>query len=138
LRYESSVKEGFIRITFALEGDLPSLVRPVAVRFERAIEPTASVKDAIERLGIPHTEVGAIELDGSFVGFDRGVTAGSLVRVWPTGAPGIPSEAQLGPPHDGWAPRFMLDVHLGTLARRLRLLGFDATYDRHLDDPALA
>jgi hypothetical protein len=35
-------------------------------------------------------------------------------------------------------PRFLLDVHLGTLARRLRVLGVDAAGDRALADPALA
>jgi uncharacterized protein with PIN domain len=34
-------------------------------------------------------------------------------------------------------PRFLLDVHLGTLSRRLRLLGLDAAYHNDMDDPAL-
>ena len=33
--------------------------------------------------------------------------------------------------------RFVLDVHLGTLARRLRLVGVDAAYANDLDDDAL-
>jgi uncharacterized protein with PIN domain len=33
--------------------------------------------------------------------------------------------------------RFLLDVHLGALARRLRLVGIDAAYHRHADDDAL-
>ena len=32
---------------------------------------------------------------------------------------------------------FVLDVHLGTLARRLRLVGVDAAYANDLDDDAL-
>jgi uncharacterized protein len=32
------------------------------------------------------------------------------------------------------APRFICDVHLGTLARRLRLLGFDTIYRNDLED----
>src|SRR5262249_47504754 len=35
------------------------------------------------------------------------------------------------------AARFLLDVHLGTLARRLRLAGVDAAYANNLDDDAL-
>src|SRR5438128_2477471 len=35
------------------------------------------------------------------------------------------------------APRFVLDVHLGTLARRLRLLGIDTAYANDRDDDAL-
>jgi uncharacterized protein with PIN domain len=34
-------------------------------------------------------------------------------------------------------PRFLLDVHLGRLARRLRVLGLDTAYDRTADDAAL-
>jgi uncharacterized protein len=35
-------------------------------------------------------------------------------------------------------PRFVADVHLGRLARYLRLLGFDTLYDNDLDDAGLA
>ena len=33
--------------------------------------------------------------------------------------------------------RFLLDVHLGALARRLRLLGIDTAYDKYADDDHL-
>lgn len=143
------MKDGFIRVTFSLEDDLASLVRARGGRgveaarrdppdrVERAIEPTASVKDAIERLGIPHTEVLAIAVNGAFVGFERGLAEGDHVRVFSQSS-SVPREARLGPSYEGWEPRFVLDVHLGTLARRLRLLGFDAVYERHLGDPELS
>ncbi|PGH52013.1 hypothetical protein CRI70_03935 [Streptomyces sp. Ru87] len=38
---------------------------------------------------------------------------------------------------DGWPPRFLLDVHLGGLARRMRLVGLDTAYRNDLDDPVL-
>lgn len=34
-------------------------------------------------------------------------------------------------------PRLLLDVHLGALARRLRLLGVDTAYGNGADDDAL-
>ncbi len=34
-------------------------------------------------------------------------------------------------------PSFILDVHLGKLARYLRLLGFDVAYANHWDDPEI-
>jgi uncharacterized protein with PIN domain len=34
-------------------------------------------------------------------------------------------------------PKFLLDAHLGRLARYLRMLGFDAAFDPALDDPEL-
>ncbi len=33
--------------------------------------------------------------------------------------------------------KFILDVHLGKLARRLRMLGFDALYENDYDDPQI-
>lgn len=161
------MKGASIVVRFWLEGDLASLVRPPASSrararlegaapaahgprdegvstlraegrpIERALEPTASVKDAIERLGIPHTEVLGIEVNGRFVGFGRRLAAGDEVRVFSQSAV-VPRGARLGPSYEGWEPRFVLDVHLGTLARRLRLLGFDSVYDRRLGDPELA
>lgn len=36
------------------------------------------------------------------------------------------------------APRFVADHMLGSLARWLRIMGYDAVYDKSLDDPAIA
>jgi uncharacterized protein with PIN domain len=38
---------------------------------------------------------------------------------------------------DNGRPRFMLDAMLGSLARWLRLLGYDTAYETHIDDAAL-
>lgn len=49
-----------------------------------------------------------------------------------------PVRLQLCPPTVGAEPiRFILDVHLGKLARWLRLLGFDTFYRNDLDDPEI-
>ncbi|MBC7172434.1 MAG: MoaD/ThiS family protein [Polyangiaceae bacterium] len=134
------MRDSDVEVRFVLEDDLPSLVRDGTGErcFERMIERGASVKDAIERLGIPHTEVLAIAVNGVFVGFDRGVQAGDAVEVFSQSSARAPDPVRLGPSFAGWVPRFVLDVHLGTLARRLRLLGFDSVYQRDLDDPELA
>ena len=34
-------------------------------------------------------------------------------------------------------PRFIADTNVGRLAKWLRILGYDVTFDPHLDDPAL-
>ncbi|MBI3616683.1 MAG: hypothetical protein HY210_00435 [Candidatus Omnitrophica bacterium] len=34
-------------------------------------------------------------------------------------------------------PKFVLDVHLGKLARHLRLLGFDVIYEKTMEDAAI-
>lgn len=96
-----------------------------------------SVKDAIEACGIPHTEVDIILIDGVSVDFSHLLTDGAQVDVYPYDAP-----PQMEPlihlcPSLERDASFILDVHLGKLARRLRLLGFDCRYSNDCDDPEL-
>lgn len=84
----------------------------------------------VESLGIPLTEVGALVVDGREVPPSHIPASGERVEVRavqrPQQVPGAPL-------------RFLLDVHLGTLARRLRLLGVDTAYEStDIGDPALA
>ncbi len=97
-----------------------------------------SVKDLVESIGIPHPEIGLLLVDGVAVGFDHLLTGGERVAVYPPFCQLVPDDdADLWP-----APveprRFVLDVHLGTLARRLRLLGFDSWYRTDAGDTQLA
>lgn len=98
---------------------------------------TPSVKDLIEALGVPHTEVDLILVDGKSVGFDYLLRGGERVAVYPVFERlDISSLVRLRP-QPLRIPRFVLDVHLGKLARYLRLLGFDALYRNDLDDPTI-
>jgi uncharacterized protein with PIN domain len=92
---------------------------------------TSSLGHLVESLGVPLTEVGALRADGAEVPAGHVPAAGEHVQVAAVARPQpLPGE---GP------PRFLLDVHLGTLARRLRLLGVDSAYDStDPGDPALA
>jgi uncharacterized protein with PIN domain len=80
---------------------------------------TSTIGHHIGSLGIPLTEVGSVSVDGREVGTDWRPVAGSVVSVLPTRRP------QRTPTYP---PRFLLDIHLGALARRLRLLGVDTTW----------
>lgn len=91
-----------------------------------------SVKDLVESLGVPHTEIGALAIDGALVGFDRLVSGHERVAVYPDPV-GFGLHDLLRPPV-GSPPRFMLDVHLGRLARHLRLLGFDTAWGLERDE----
>jgi uncharacterized protein with PIN domain len=96
-----------------------------------------SVKDAIEALGVPHTELALVLVDGQDVGWDHRLTGGERVAAYPPfGTLPLTGLRTVAPPPA--APRFALDGHLGTLARRLRLLGFDAWYRQDVDDASLA
>lgn len=97
-------------------------------RFAHAFTGTPSVKDAVERLGVPHTEVGRIVLDGAPTGFGRLLRGGEELDVYPAD-PGAQPAGE---------PRFVADVHLGALARHLRLLGFDTAYGPDAGDAELA
>ncbi len=108
------------------------------VAFDFAFQGTPSVKDSIEAIGVPHTEVDLILVDDVSVGFDHLLRGGERVAVYP-----MFEKFDIAPltrlrPEPLREPRFVLDVHLGKLARYLRMLGFDTTYDRDYDDAAIA
>ncbi|GGQ65851.1 hypothetical protein GCM10010267_31250 [Streptomyces griseorubens] len=84
----------------------------------------------VESLGVPLTEVGTLLVDGRETPTGHVPVAGESVTVRPHTHPQRVPGAPL---------RFLLDVHLGTLARRLRLLGVDTAYaSTDIGDPALA
>lgn len=104
------------------------------VSFEHSFRGTPAVKDVIESLGIPHAEVDLILVDGRSVGFAHRLTGGERVAVYPMFESfDIESVTRLRP-EPLRQPRFVLDVHLGALARLLRLMGFDARYDTSFED----
>ncbi len=97
-----------------------------------------AVKDAVEALGVPHTEVEVILVNGVSVPFDHPLRGGDRVSVFPVFRTlDVTPWVRLRPPP--LRPvRFALDVHLGRLARQLRLFGFDAAYRNDWSDEQLA
>lgn len=88
--------------------------------------PEFTVKHVIEALGVPHTEVEIVLVDGESVGFDRRVPDGARVSVYPR-FESLDVEPLLRlRPRPLRTPAFLGDGHLGGLVRLLRLLGFDA------------
>ncbi|MHB1434431.1 MAG: Mut7-C RNAse domain-containing protein [Streptosporangiaceae bacterium] len=80
----------------------------------------------VESLGVPLPEVGRLEIGGRIVPPSCRPAPGVVVEVQ------APSRPQRLP-----ADRFILDVHLGALARRMRLVGLDTFYGNDLDDDLL-
>lgn len=122
-------------LTLRLYGDLAELGGGREV--EVPVGAPRSVKDAIESVGVPHTEVALLVVDRDPVGFDHLVSGGERVAVYPTTLDLVPEGGDLRPPPPD-PRRFVVDVHLGTLARRLRTLGFDTWYASDADDVVLA
>ncbi len=88
-----------------------------------------SIKHLTESLGIPHTEVGQVMVNGQASGLGSFTQDGDRVVILPN-APGQ------GLPAAG--PKFVLDNHLGRLSAYLRMLGFDCIYRNDLQDEELA
>lgn len=106
--------------------------------FEAVCSERTSVKDLLEGLGIPHTEVDLLLVNGDPAGFDRRLEDGDRVAAYPVfealdvaGVTRVRSEPLR-------ELRFVLDGHLGRLAAFLRLGGFDALYLRDACDAELA
>lgn len=96
-----------------------------------------SVKDAIEAQGVPHTEVDLVLANGVSVDFSYRLRDGDRIAVYP-----VFEALDIGPvTRLRAAPlrevRFILDVHLGKLARYLRICGFDTLYRNDYADPEI-
>ena len=103
-----------------------------------AVQKPRSVKDLIESLGVPHTEVDVIMVDALSVDFRHLIKGGELLDVYPVNQQpdNVPLLHNLPPtsPEQG----FVLDVHLGKLASYLRMLGYDTLYRNDYADATLA
>ena len=92
------------------------------------------IKDPIEVFGVPHTEVDLIVVNGQSVGFGYQLQAGDRVAVYPVFKSLDITPLLMLREQPLRNPRFILDVNLGKLAKRLRLLGFDSLYRNDYHD----
>lgn len=88
----------------------------------------ASIKDCIEAMGVPHTEVDLILVNGVSVRFSYILADRDQVSVYPVFELLDITPVTRLRPRPLRDPRFVVDVNLGRLARYLRLLGFDTLY----------
>jgi uncharacterized protein with PIN domain len=88
----------------------------------------SSLGHVVESVGVPLTEVEALLVDGVSVSPAYRPRDGDVAIVVERRRPqALPTAS----------PRFVLDVHLGALARRLRLLGLDTAYGNDATDDSL-
>jgi uncharacterized protein with PIN domain len=123
-----------IEATFRFHAELNDFLEP-----NQRGEPNAllfsehqTVKHLFESLGVPHPEVGSIQVNGQAAGLARRLKDGDQVDVFPLSA----EERQAQTSNGGHG--FLLDIHLGKLARYLRIMGFDTAYQNDTDDEKLA
>jgi len=93
-----------------------------------------SVKDLIESFGVPHTEVDLILINGQPAGFEKQIKDQDRISVFPKFESLDISSISVLRGRPLRHLRFILDVHLGKLARYLRLCGFDTLYDNAYED----
>jgi uncharacterized protein len=126
--------------TFTFHGSLNDFL-PAARRgreLTREFEGSPAIADSIQALGAPHTEVDLILAGDRRVGFEYRLRPGDRIAVYGLDRPerGADDPGLIPPPP---VPiRFVLDGHLGRLARYLRMLGFDTLYDSGATDAELA
>jgi len=102
---------------------------------ERNLGEKTSVKDVIESCGVPHPEVDLILVNGEPVDFSYPIAKDADIDLY-----SVQSQRPLFKEKRLQARsvmRFAADGHLGTLARSLRLLGFDVAYERQAQDRQL-
>jgi uncharacterized protein with PIN domain len=128
------------RASFRFYAELNDFLPPGRrhIPFEHAFNGNPAIKDTIEALGVPHTEIDLILVNGESVDFSRPLQAGDRISVYP-----IFESIDITPvlrvrPKPLRIPRFVLDTHLGRLAAYLRMLGFDALYRNDFNDDLLA
>jgi uncharacterized protein len=91
-----------------------------------------SLKDAIEAQNIPHTEVDLVIVNGKPANINHKLKDGDKVSVYPVFESLDISRIKPGQPLR--ETRFILDVHLGKLAKLLRMTGFDTCYRNDYKD----
>jgi uncharacterized protein with PIN domain len=115
---------------------LPPFRRKQSFRYGFAAN--ATVKHAIEALGVPHTEVELILVNGVSVDFSHRIEDGDRVSAYP-----VFESLDVTPllklrTEPLRVTRFITDAHLGALSKRLRLLGFDTRHADNLGDAEIA
>ncbi|MEE4313098.1 MAG: Mut7-C RNAse domain-containing protein [Desulfofustis sp.] len=86
----------------------------------------ASIKDIVESLGIPHTEIGRLSYNRREVDFSFVPNGGEKLLVEPLSPLYPPTRASTLRPEPLDETRFLVDVNVGKLVRFLRMAGLDA------------
>ncbi len=102
--------------------------------FPYEFEGNPSVKDAVEAIGVPHAEIDLILVNSKSVTFSYHLRDGDIISVYP-----VFESLDISPvthlrEKPLREPKFILDVHLGKLAKYLRMLGIDSLYENTYDD----
>lgn len=120
------------QITLTIHGKLNDFLpnRSIENSVQVPFNQKTALKHIVEVIGIPHPEVGIVQVDGHEVDLNYPVQDGDRVHIFPR----VVSELH----YSAEGPKFVLDNHLGKLADYLRLLGFDVIYAKDWPDGDIA
>jgi uncharacterized protein len=102
------------------------------VQFEYRFDCRPSVKDAVEAIGVPHTEIDMIIVNGVSVAFSYNLRDNDSISIYPVFESFDISDVTHLREKPLREPKFIADVHLGKLVRQMRLMGFDTAYENNL------
>ena len=125
-----------VRVYGSLNDFLPTERRQLP--WVRLVDGHPSAKDLIESLGVPHPEIDLVLANDASVAFDYAIQNGDRIAVFPRFTAFDVATLTRVRPRPLEKVRFVADVHLGKLARHLRLAGLDTVYRDEADDAALA
>jgi uncharacterized protein with PIN domain len=125
-----------IRFYEELNDFLPRARRKIDIDYSFAGR--RSVKDLIESFGVPHVEVDLILVNGISADFEYIINDGDRISVYPVFETLSLEGVTRLRPSPLRETKFIADVHLAALARKLRFLGFDVDFSPDRDDPQLA
>ena len=117
------------RLLLCFHGDTLDLLRRTPDPDGNIVYPLsrrASIKDIIESLGLPHTEVSRIVLNGQEQTFEKIAGDGDHFEIHPLTSAMLPTMATILRPTPLAACIFLVDINVGRLAGLLRMTGIDA------------
>ncbi len=120
------------QITLTIHGKLNDFLPNCST--ENSVQVSFNQKTAlrhiVEVIGIPHPEVGIVQVDGHEADLNYPVQDGDIIHIY--------SRVVVEQQYSQGGPKFVTDNHLGKLTDYLRLLGFDAVYARDWLDEDIA
>ncbi len=126
----------WLRFYEELNDHLPSAQQKV--NFRHGFHGRVTVKDLIESIGVPHTEIDLLLINGESVDFHYLLQQGDRISVYPMFERFDIAAVSKVRPEPLRVMKFVVDVHLGKLARYLRMSGFDTLYKTDYADAELA